>query len=337
MKALKIILITIITLIALILLIGLFAPKKYKVERSIDINAPLDVIMDQVSNLRNVNEWSPWSEYDPDMKSSYSGTDGEVGSSSEWQGNKKVGKGKQEITKITENRVETKITFIEPWESVSSSYIQCDQEGAAVKVTWGFEGKNPYPWNALCVFMSMDKMLGKEFEKGLKKLKERCENPLSAGSNESYEINEMDFNPMVYIAQKGEVSFNEIGKFYNTHLPALYTAVSQAGIKPLGAPTGLYFKWDEKNHKTEMAAAIPVSEEAKVEKYEKIKIPGSKALYINYYGPYENMEKAHYAMDKYMKEKDLKPNELVIEEYITDPVKEADTSKWLTKIIYLIK
>jgi effector-binding domain-containing protein len=41
-------------------------------------------------------------------------------------------------------------------------------------------------------------------------------------------------------------------------------------------------------------------------------------------------------MDVYLKEKNL-THSYVIEEYVTDPMMEKDTAKWLTNIFYLIK
>lgn len=42
------------------------------------------------------------------------------------------------------------------------------------------------------------------------------------------------------------------------------------------------------------------------------------------------------AMGKYLSEKGL-TQQLVVEEYVTDPVAEKDTSKWLTNIYYVLK
>jgi effector-binding domain-containing protein len=54
-------------------------------------------------------------------------------------------------------------------------------------------------------------------------------------------------------------------------------------------------------------------------------------------GGYSGIGKAHEAMDAYMASNKLEQKAPVIEEYITDPGSEPDSSKWLTKIMYLIK
>jgi hypothetical protein len=43
------------------------------------------------------------------------------------------------------------------------------------------EGRNPYPLNIMCLFM--DNMVGKEYEKGLAKLKAKCEGMAKGTAN----------------------------------------------------------------------------------------------------------------------------------------------------------
>jgi effector-binding domain-containing protein len=66
-------------------------------------------------------------------------------------------------------------------------------------------------------------------------------------------------------------------------------------------------------------------------------VPAGKALVIDYYGSYEGIGGAHMAMDEYVKSNNLKQKSPVLEQYITDPETEPDTSKWLTKVIYLLE
>jgi hypothetical protein len=120
-----------------------------------------------------MDEWSPWAEKDPNMEKKFTGIDGEVGAVSYWNGNKDVGEGEQEIIRIEEGkRIDTELRFLKPWKSTSDCYTVVDGEAnGGTKVTWGFSGKNKFPMSIMMLFMSMDKMVGKDFEMGLKKLK----------------------------------------------------------------------------------------------------------------------------------------------------------------------
>ena len=112
------------------------------------------------------------------MEKKFTGTDGEVGSVSYWNGNKEVGEGEQEITKIVPGeRIESELRFLKPFKSTSDAYMTTEEEGPnATKVTWGFSGKNKFPTSIFMLFMNMDKAVGRDFEDGLGSLKGILEN-----------------------------------------------------------------------------------------------------------------------------------------------------------------
>ena len=112
------------------------------------------------------------------MQKKFTGTDGEVGAISYWNGNKEVGEGEQEITKIIEGeRVEGELRFLKPWKSKSDCYLTVDDSNnGKTIVTWGFSGTNKFPMSIMMLFMNMDKMVGKDFEEGLESLKSKLEN-----------------------------------------------------------------------------------------------------------------------------------------------------------------
>ena len=164
-------------IIGLILILALLAPKTYDVSRSIVIEQPTDKVFKVLRSLQEQDKWSPWGKRDPNMHKEYRGTDGEVGSVSYWRGNKEVGEGEQEITKIIDGeRIEGELRFLKPWKSESDCYFETKDTGSdATEVTWGFSGKNKFPFSIMMLFMSMDKMVGKDFEQGLSTLKSMLE------------------------------------------------------------------------------------------------------------------------------------------------------------------
>ena len=80
MKILKYLLFGILGLAVLIVIVGLVASNEFNVEKSVTINAPASQIHPYVSNLRLQNEWSVWSQMDPEQKETFEGTDGAPGS-----------------------------------------------------------------------------------------------------------------------------------------------------------------------------------------------------------------------------------------------------------------
>jgi len=102
MKILKKILLVAVSLIAILLITAIFTKKDYAVEREITINKPKQVVFDYIKYLKNQDYFSKWATMDPNIKKDYRGTDGTVGFVSAWESdNDDVGKGEQEIKKIT--------------------------------------------------------------------------------------------------------------------------------------------------------------------------------------------------------------------------------------------
>jgi len=160
-------------LIVLFALLALLAPKNYDVSRSIEIIRTKADVFDYIKYLKKQQEWSPWGKRDPMMVKKFTGVDGEVGAISYWNGNRDVGEGEQEITKIIEGeRVEGELRFFKPFKSTSDCYLDvAESENGKTKVTWGFKGNNKFPMSIMMLFMSMDKAVGKDFEEGLQNLK----------------------------------------------------------------------------------------------------------------------------------------------------------------------
>jgi hypothetical protein len=163
----------ILVIVVLVTFLAVLAPKTYDVNRSVIINKPLTEVFYFLKYLKNQSHWSPWEEKDPNMKKEFFGTDGEVGFISKWEGNKDVGVGEQEIKAIVNNEiVNTELRFYKPWKSESDAYLKVEKvDENSTKVVWGFSGYNKFPMSIMMIFMSMDKMIGKDFEYGLSKLK----------------------------------------------------------------------------------------------------------------------------------------------------------------------
>lgn len=176
---LKKILFIILVLIAIPLVVALFLPKDYSVEREIIINKPKQEVFEYVKYLKNQDNYSKWASMDPNMKKTYSGTDGTVGFVSAWESeNDDVGSGEQEIIKIQEGeRIDFELRFKEPFESTSPAFMTTESVAEnKTKVTWGFSGHMNYPMNLMMLFMDFEKMIGDDLESGLSNLKSEMEN-----------------------------------------------------------------------------------------------------------------------------------------------------------------
>jgi Polyketide cyclase / dehydrase and lipid transport len=167
------ILLVLAVIIAIILAIALVVKKDYKVERDVIINRNKTEVFNYIKSLKNQDNFSKWGSLDPAMKKEYRGMDGTVGFVSSWEGNKKVGKGEQEIVKIAEGeRVDYRLHFIKPFEGLADAYMTtAANSDSQTKVTWAMSSSMKYPMNIMLLFMNMEKMIGDDFSTGLNNLK----------------------------------------------------------------------------------------------------------------------------------------------------------------------
>jgi len=172
---LKKVLLAIVVLVA-VAVVGVGAaalrqPDTYVVERSIAMAVPPEAVYQQVADFKAWDHWSPWAKLDPAMKTEFGGTQGVPGATYSWVGNDKVGEGRMTITEVTPPaRVAIKLEFLKPFASVADTAFTLAPQGAGTRVTWTMAGKNDFLGKVMCVFMDMDKMIGKDFEKGLAQL-----------------------------------------------------------------------------------------------------------------------------------------------------------------------
>jgi uncharacterized protein YndB with AHSA1/START domain len=168
----KIILIALAVLIAAVLGLAVTKPDTFRVQRAVTIKAPPEKIFAVINDFHNWTSWSPWEKLDPAMKRTHSGAASGKGAIYEWQGNSKVGEGRMEILDTTApSKIAIKLDFIKPFEGHNTAEYTLVPQGEMTNVTWAMYGPTPFISKLMQVFISFDKMIGKDFEEGLANLK----------------------------------------------------------------------------------------------------------------------------------------------------------------------
>ena len=148
----------------------------YTVERQTTVAAPPAAVLDRVVDFRRWRSWSPWEDVDPDLRREYSGAESGVGARYAWEGNRKAGKGSMEIVESRPERVELRLQFEKPWKATNRVQFDLAEAGdGATDVTWRMLGTTTGVAALFSKVMSMDRMVGKDFEKGLARLKATAE------------------------------------------------------------------------------------------------------------------------------------------------------------------
>ncbi len=175
---LKKILLGLVALIAVILIVGAFQSNTYRVERSITIAAPVTAVFPQINDVHQMQVWSPWAKLDPNAKMTFDGPASGVGAGFSWAGNSTVGEGRETIIASTPTElIRLKLEFLKPMAGVATTEFHLQPAGAGTSVTWSISGDKNYASKVMCLFMSMDKMIGGDFERGLVNLKTQVETP----------------------------------------------------------------------------------------------------------------------------------------------------------------
>ncbi|HZB70743.1 MAG TPA: SRPBCC family protein [Acidimicrobiales bacterium] len=147
-------------------------PEHYVVEREQRIHASPAAVQERIVDFRRWQAWSPWEDVDPALRRSYSGAPSGVGAVYEWEGNRKAGKGRMEITSVEPDRsVAVDLQFLKPFKAHNVTTFTTEQQGDDTLVRWSMTGPRTFMTRVMGIFSSMDKMIGPDFEKGLDRLK----------------------------------------------------------------------------------------------------------------------------------------------------------------------
>ena len=169
---LKTIAVIVAVLIAGVLIFATMKPDTFSVQRSATIKAPPDKIFAVLNDFHRWTEWSPWEKLDPAMQRTLGGAASGKGATYAWEGNSKAGAGRMEIVEsVPARRIGIQLDFIKPFEGHNIAEFTLTPQGDATQVNWQMHGPAPFITKLMQVFVSMDSMIGKDFEEGLANLK----------------------------------------------------------------------------------------------------------------------------------------------------------------------
>ena len=144
----------------------------FRYERSGVIQAPAEKIFPYISEFKKAGEWSPYEQMDPQMKKTYSGTEGAVGSKMEFDGNKDVGSGSLEVLNVVpQQSVNLKLIMTKPFYAENLIEYKLTPEGSGTRFTWAMSGNGGFLGKLLSVLVDCEKMVGGQMEKGIQNLK----------------------------------------------------------------------------------------------------------------------------------------------------------------------
>ena len=147
----------------------------FEIARSTTVDAEPALIHGFIDDFHEWPKWSPWEDIDPNLKRTYTGPDSGVGAHYAWVGNRKAGEGSMEITSSTPEQIGILLVFLKPWKATNQVTFTLAPTGSGTEVTWRMTGEFTGMASLVSKVFNMDKLVGKDFEKGLTRLKATAE------------------------------------------------------------------------------------------------------------------------------------------------------------------
>ena len=162
----------VVVLVVVVVALAAGKPDEMAIQRTAHLDAPPERVYDLVNDFHEWPKWSPWEELDPAMQRTHSGSQNGVGAVYEWSGNKKVGQGRMEIIESTPcEEVIVDLHFLKPWEARNVTTFTLTPVNGDTELRWRMTAKRPLMMKIMGLFMDLDNMVGKDFDKGLANLK----------------------------------------------------------------------------------------------------------------------------------------------------------------------
>jgi hypothetical protein len=166
----------VVLVVAVVAVLAALQPSEFRITRTASIAAPAATVFAQVNDFHNWEAWSPWAKLDPAVRNTFAGAPAGTGAAFAWSGNRKVGEGRMTIVESRPSElVRIKLEFVKPFAATNTAEFAFKPEGGQTAVTWSMYGHNNFVARAIFLFVSMDKTLGGEFEKGLASMKSVAE------------------------------------------------------------------------------------------------------------------------------------------------------------------
>ena len=159
-----------LALVLLVLVLAATRPDRFRVERSLVLQSGPEPVLALLQDFHRWTLWSPWENIDPSMQRSYSGAASGKGAVYAWSGTGKAGAGRMEIQEVQAGRVLIQLDFSKPFVAHNMAEFTLTAMGDATELTWAMYGPSPLVSRLMGLVFNMDRLIGRDFEKGLANL-----------------------------------------------------------------------------------------------------------------------------------------------------------------------
>jgi hypothetical protein len=154
-----------------VLAIAATRPDAFQTARTARIGATPERLFPLINDLRQMSTWNPYALRDAGSTATYKGAPSGRGAMFEFAG-PKSGSGSIEIVdSAPPSNVVMRLCMFKPFKADNTVRFTLEPEGPATNVTWAMSGRQPLLAKVMTMFIDCDKLMGRDFEKGLANLK----------------------------------------------------------------------------------------------------------------------------------------------------------------------
>ena len=320
---------------AIAILVIVFLPSTAYMERRLHVNAPPEIIYQELISFRNFKKRSPWAINNPNAIYTVYGPDTGVGAGIRWEnGNEDFQSGSIEIVDVLKNQYVVNKMEFSGYGSNPQSKWMLNPTDSGTLVTWAYDEKEIRGFNK--VFMlGIDGFLGGIYEQGLHLLKDRVESlPESV-----HQLCIVELNSQPYLGIE-DISVNDrdlLSARMRANFNLIYDLIKAQNIQVTGPPFTMYTSFSD--NEIEFLNGVPVSTVQNIdndfvsvgETFEGRAVNGSfSGNYDFLMGMYRDIESFifYYNYDRFGN---------IWEEYHEDFLEKTDSLQWEVQVFYPIK
>jgi hypothetical protein len=304
---------------------------RYRVRRSLEIDAAVGAVFDAIVDFKSWPYWSPWLLHEPDAAIVYSENHRDEGGNYSWEG-KRIGAGKLTHVAIRPvSHINQQIAFLRPFKSVSQVNWAFENRGDKTMVSWEMTGKMPF----LFRFMArrMEPMIGRDYDLGLALLNGYL-NELAPHPSVAF-IGEQELEDFSYWAIPCNGNLRQLEAARASSIEALTTAAAGK----TGLPLTLYHRFDPQASQFHAEIAIPVTDSAPPSNYRRREFSGGRYYQLTLRGDHRFIPLGWHALASHCRLHRIRrdPSRPALEIYHDDPASVSDGNQIRTALYLAIR
>jgi effector-binding domain-containing protein len=310
----------------------------YQVEETRIVEAPQEMIFNEVNEFRNWEDWSPWLQSGDNPIMNYSEESSGEGATFSWKSDE-IGNG-EIITIETRpfSSISQELVYTIPFgESNSAVYWNFEETENGTEITWGMQGKHSFMEKLGFMFQNDDfnEMMQPKLQQGLENL-ERITNEKMAEYSISVDgVTQHGGGYYMYSTTASKLS--QVNDRMIAMVADISSYMERNNIEKIGNPFVLYNEWNNGNTTAIFSTGYFTPSEVITPEESTVLsgfMPNQKVVKTTLKGNYNNLSEAWNQAHSYIQENELMllEDSNPFEVYTTGPQQTKNPANWETTI-----